>query len=804
MIMLKKNIQYFLLYLFIAAFTCMMTMSGVFAADEKNEKPADIKYVVKAETETKIVKIPELKKPIISNGDFEKHVNDDKWPDDWGKGSGVSWESEDPDAKIVTEPGEPGEIKVDHEKPVEVKKLNHFMRMVGNPGKLVMLYRLLPIPEGVKAVELTWRQHTKALKVGSQSWFDARIMFEFKDADGNKLKHNVGAPYTRGNSDGWVKRSAKILFPEGAKTIEFMPCLFQVQSGTVDMDDFLMTPIDDEPLQVEAKKKAEEWVAKMEKEAAAKQKKAEKILQDSGSLITNGDFELDKKANKWPDDWGKGTGISWEVDGEGDAANHFIRMKSVEPNKMVMIYRTFDLPKDTKALEFSWKQQVTDLKVGKEPWYDARIMLKFQDAAGKEMSQQPGAPYARGNSKGWESKKIKFLVPEKAVTLVMMPCLFNVVAGTFDLDELTLKTIDAEALIAERKRAEEIEIAARVPVEKPIPEKWPKELHVKGNLVLDKDNKEVVLQGVNVDSLEYMVLGDHIMKTAIVAVDDWKSKIIRLPVKDDFWYGKGPGQKDGGTAYRELVDNVITLITNRGSYVMLDLHRFRAPSNAHLKFWKEAAAKYKNHPGVIFDLFNEPHGISWEIWRNGGFVEDKNTPADEDAFLSPEEKALNAKGFHTVGMQKLVEAVRETGAKNIVVCGGLDWSYDLSGIKDFALEDKTGNGIIYTTHIYPWKFQWKEKVLCIADKYPILVGEVGADIKKMDFIPESAQEDPYTWCPDVLGFMQKNKLHWTAWCFHPSSSPRMILDWSYTPTPFWGAFVKRALAGEQFEMKKMR
>jgi hypothetical protein len=98
MIMLKKNIQYFLLYLFIAAFTCMMTMSGVFAADEKNEKPADIKYVVKAETETKIVKIPELKKPIISNGDFEKHVNDDKWPDDWGKGSGVSWESEDPDA----------------------------------------------------------------------------------------------------------------------------------------------------------------------------------------------------------------------------------------------------------------------------------------------------------------------------------------------------------------------------------------------------------------------------------------------------------------------------------------------------------------------------------------------------------------------------------------------------------------------------------------------------------------------------------------------------------------------------------
>jgi hypothetical protein len=32
----------------------------------------------------------------------------------------------------------------------------------------------------------------------------------------------------------------------------------------------------------------------------------------------------------------------------------------------------------------------------------------------------------------------------------------------------------------------------------------------------------------------------------------------------------------------------------------------------------------------------------------------------------------------------------------------------------------------------------------------------------------------------------------------------MITDWDYTPSPFWGAFAKDALAGKQFEMKKMR
>jgi endoglucanase len=56
----------------------------------------------------------------------------------------------------------------------------------------------------------------------------------------------------------------------------------------------------------------------------------------------------------------------------------------------------------------------------------------------------------------------------------------------------------------------------------------------------------------------------------------------------------------------------------------------------------------------------------------------------------------------------------------------------------------------------------------------------------------------------MLGLIQKHKLNWTAWCFHPKSSPRLLLDWDYTPTPFWGEFVKKALAGEPFVLKAMR
>jgi hypothetical protein len=253
------------------------------------------------------------------------------------------------------------------------------------------------------------------------------------------------------------------------------------------------------------------------------------------------------------------------------------------------------------------------------------------------------------------------------------------------------------------------------------------------------------------------------------------------------------------------VDNAITLAANRGAYVLLDLHRFRAPTAAHAEFWKDAAARYKDHPAVLFDLFNEPHGISWEVWRNGGFVEDKNAPADEDAFLSPAEKALNARGFHSVGMQALIDAVRGTGAKNIVVVGGLDWAYDLSGImKGYALDDKGGHGILLATHIYAGKLDWQDKVLPAVDKYPVIVSEFGANTKKFSFIPADQQEDAATWVPRILGFIQKYRLNYTAFSFHPGAAPQLISSWDYTPTTEWGAPLKRALAGENFAFTGLR
>jgi hypothetical protein len=111
---------------------------------------------------------------------------------------------------------------------------------------------------------------------------------------------------------------------------------------------------------------------------------------------------------------------------------------------------------------------------------------------------------------------------------------------------------------------------------------------------------------------------------------------------------------------------------------------------------------------------------------------------------------------------------------------------------------------MYATHFYNWHRNWEKHFLPVAAKYPVLVGETGADIKKMPFVKAQDQEDPATWVPDAIGLIQKYKLNWTAFSLHPKSTPILISDWNYTPTPFWGVFVKDALSGKQFEMKRMR
>ena len=506
------------------------------------------------------------------------------------------------------------------------------------------------------------------------------------------------------------------------------------------------------------------------------------------SLLSNGNFEkVDDKG--WPSDWPHPEGVTAEKEDE----TRFLRLRSARPGQMVLVYRRADLPSPAPfGLEIRLRVRFTEIKAGKENWHDGRVISHFKSKDGHTLKPEPSVPTFHGSSDGWAERTYFVKVPVGAAYLEIMPCLFEPAGGTLDLAQCLVLPATEEQLAAARPKIvpSETVVAAKQ-------DSWPRELHAIGNQLLTPDNKAVWLQGLCVDSLEWSAAGERIQKSIPIAIEQWKANVIRLPVRDDFWFGRGPHQgKDGGVAYRKVVDAAVESAAARGVYLALDLHRFGAPSTEHVEFWKDAATRYKNHPAVLFELFNEPHGISWKLWRDGGNLTDTK---NKDVLT----------GEATVGMQALLDAVRAMGAHNVVIAGGLDWSYDLSGVVEgHALRERTsGNGVVYSSHIYPWKSDWKSKVLAAAEKYPIFIGEVGCppDWKGFEFIPPSGRiKDLDAWPPDVLGMIQKHRLHWTGFSFHPKCGPMVILDWDYSPTPYWGVFVKEALSGKQFEAKKIR
>lgn len=374
----------------------------------------------------------------------------------------------------------------------------------------------------------------------------------------------------------------------------------------------------------------------------------------------------------------------------------------------------------------------------------------------------------------------------------------------------------------------------------------PKQLRVKGNrVVLAGDTKTMVrLTGMNIPSLEWCNGGERVMQSLDEAHRNWNANVIRVPLSVARWYGCEQWQKNADD-YRKIVDNLIQAASARGMYIILDCHWSNAgqgeivrregvkntdkvrhfngqkcmPDEEVKAFWLEIAGLYGNHPAVLFNLYNEPHGVSWEMWRDGGVKTERLYDLDSGEHRDKE--------YMAVGHQQLVEAIRDAGAKNILVVGGLDWGYDLRGVageagdeKVYALFDqssdkdpkKRGFGIIYDTHIYPWKGNTEAWERCVGGTrklHPVIAGECGWDWETIKVIRShtNLEKEPQlahaVWVPELLDWFDAETsslgtkfgtpMHWTGWCFHPAASPRLLKDWDYTPTEFWGEYVKQRL-----------
>jgi endoglucanase len=250
-------------------------------------------------------------------------------------------------------------------------------------------------------------------------------------------------------------------------------------------------------------------------------------------------------------------------------------------------------------------------------------------------------------------------------------------------------------------------------------------LHVKGNKIVNGKGQQVIFHGVDRSGTEYQcVQGGGIFSgpndaNSVQAIKKWNINVVRVPLNEDCWLGLN-GANPSGNDYQQAITNYVNLINQNNMYVILDLHwnaagttkatgqQFMADKDHSLAFWTSVAQTFRGNDNVIFDLYNEPHDISWSCWKSG-----------TNCHML----------FAVAGMQDMVDAVRTTGATNILMISGLNYANDLSGFLANKPTDPLNN-IVASWHMYgkntcDTQSCWDTTVAPVMAQLPVVAAEFG-------------------------------------------------------------------------------
>lgn len=324
----------------------------------------------------------------------------------------------------------------------------------------------------------------------------------------------------------------------------------------------------------------------------------------------------------------------------------------------------------------------------------------------------------------------------------------------------------------------------------------PPEVHVSGNRLVDQNGDPVILRGVNRSGTEYQcvhgfgVFDGPVDDTATAAITTWNANVVRVPLNEDCWLGlPNVDPRFAGANYRSAIEEYVNRLHDHGLAAIVELHWSDGtytggssqcgqatadclkpmPDAEHaIDFWSSVAARFAGDHAVLFDLFNEPFpdratsdiDAAWACWRDGG-----NCPGIS---------------FPVAGMRDLVDAVRGTGADNVILLGGLAFSNDMTRWLEFAPDDPLGN-LVAAFHSYNFNICvdltcWNREIAPVADEVPLVMGEIGEN------------DCGHGYIDGLMDFADQHAIGYLGWAwnanFDCASGPALISSYDGTPTPF--------------------
>lgn len=137
-------------------------------------------------------------------------------------------------------------------------------------------------------------------------------------------------------------------------------------------------------------------------------------------------------------------------------------------------------------------------------------------------------------------------------------------------------------------------------------------LRVEGTQLVNQHGASIQLRGMSSHGLQWF--GDCYNDSSLTALaGDWDADIFRIAL-----YVQEGGYETDPAGFTAQVDQLIELATSKGMYVVVDWHILNpgdpfANLNMAKEFFDHVASTHRDKVNVIYEIANEPHGVSWQL-----------------------------------------------------------------------------------------------------------------------------------------------------------------------------------------------
>ncbi|HPJ78138.1 MAG: glycoside hydrolase family 5 protein [Prolixibacteraceae bacterium] len=247
------------------------------------------------------------------------------------------------------------------------------------------------------------------------------------------------------------------------------------------------------------------------------------------------------------------------------------------------------------------------------------------------------------------------------------------------------------------------------------------QLSVKGNQLVSDKGEAVMLAGVSYGWHNWWPRFYN-KSTVKWLAEDWHCDLVRAAM------GVGPrgSYTDKPEWSTQLISEVIEGALENDLYVIIDWHSHELKTEEARRFFSDMAAKYGQHPHIIYEIFNEPVKDSW---------------SDVKAYSI-----------------EIIKAIREKDPDNLILVGSPHWCQDLHLVADDPIVGY--DNLMYTVHFYAATHKQSLRDRCnyaLAKGIPLFVSE-SAGMEASGNGPIDHQEWQ-TW----IDWMKSHQISWVTW-----------------------------------------